>query len=541
MNNNIVLTDYERTVYSGGAENKILIVINDDNFFTYGDDKCEKLTVKTRFLPENNNGVFALNNFVSKEATLIMHDVYQISQLMQLPNNTVDITISTKVNGTWEDVKIGKFNISSIEVTDKNKCTLKLRDNSVKFDFNYNAKEVIDQNGGVATLLQIFQDIITKSGVPTEIEHFDNDDMAISIYDNTITARKYINYMAEQAGLIPIINRNGYLEFVQISVPQSFSECICIPLSIVEKYELGNSYAISKVVFQDGSRDFESGDDLANKLYIDASNPYIISQDQIDNIKDKMYGFQMISTKTGKILGNPKINPNDYVLIYDDENGGTITAFPANYTLTYTGVMTMTFDVDVKATKMQENITTVGESVFRRWVKTEINNEKNEITFQAGRIDTIDTNVSNLNGEVASQNQIINSVEQRITETENRVTVISTNIDEETGQIQSVQNTIGKFDKDGLSIEKSGSATKSLLDEAGLEIDDNLSGSNEMLFYAGYVNDEKIAKESSLADYKDKTLVYTKDLLVKEYITLPNGRFENINDNDYGDGVGIFI
>ena len=201
----------------------------------------------------------------------------------------------------------------------------------------------------------------------------------------------------------------------------------------------------------------------------------------------------------------------------------------------------MKFSTSISNEKMKENISTRGEATFQKWVRSQFDNVEGSITLQAGQIETLNGEIGDVNDQISQQNQIINSVEEKITATEATISVISTNIDPETGEILSVNNTIGKFDQDGLSIDKSSSQVKSKLDEAGLEIDDKSSGTDKMEFYSGFVDSEVIQKENALTEYEGKTVTYTKDIIVKEYIAMPNGRFENVEDTTHGKGIGLFI
>jgi len=523
-------TNYENVIYSGGASNKLKIKFNNVEYQDI-DDICEKLTIKSRILPEDGSKTFLLSNFLSKEATLILHK-NNIDDFV----SPVEINIGTLVNGSYEYVKIGIFNINDIKQSDNGTIEIKLRDNSVKLDFNYNAQEVINLNGGRATLKQIFNDILTKAGITTDITTFEGDDIYVSIYDNTIKARQYIAYIAEQAGAIPTIDRDGKLAFIYLDNLTTIN----IPLEVVEKYKIGDTYRISKVLYEDAIRTFSNGDDTYNTLYVSSANPYITDMEQIENIYDIVDGFTIQSCETEKILGNPKINAYDIVNIID-ENGDIVLTTLGNNTLTYIGVMSMTLDTSISLEKMKENVTLRGEATFQKWVRTEIDNEKNTISLQAGQIETLNDGLTNTNNQIANQNQKISSVEQKISATESTINVISTNIDKETGDILGVTNTIGKFDKDGLTIDKSDSQVKSNLDEAGLEIDDKSSGIDKMEFYSGYVDQEVIGKEQSLEAYEGKTVTYTKDIIVKEYIAMPNGRFENVEDTIHGKGIGLFI
>lgn len=255
---------YKSVIYSGDCRHKLKLLFNGVELED-ADVYCESLKVTSRILP-NGSTRFSLDNFIAKEAELILHDIDTTK--IQSP---VNISIGTLVDGTYEYVPIGLFVVQDLPTTDKNKTTIKLRDYAVKFDFGYNAKDIIDENGGSVTKLQILKDICNKAGVETDITKFYGSNSKIGIYDNTITGRTYISYLAEQAGAIATIDRSGKLIFVQLKG----LETVEIPLNIVEKYEDGEKYEISRVVYEDAIRKFEYGDESKDTLFINTANPYI--------------------------------------------------------------------------------------------------------------------------------------------------------------------------------------------------------------------------------------------------------------------------
>lgn len=380
-----VSNEYKQVIYSGDSRHKIKILFNNVEL-QEADRYCERATIKSRIIP-NGAKRFSLNNFISKEVEIILHDID--TSIIQ---DKVSISIGTLVGNSYEYVPIGIFNIQGTPTTDKNKITIKLRDNSVKFDFNYNAKPLIDSGGGSATKLQILQDICTKANVTCNISSFIGSTDSIGIYDNTITARQYIADIAEQAGKIATINRNGELIFVNLNSLTIWN----IPLSIVEKYEIGKSYRIGKVVYEDAIRKYETASTNYDTLYLDASNPYISSQSQVNSILQQVNNFAIDSVKTGKILGNPAIDGYDIINIYDDKTQGNPSVFKtlATNELVYTGVLINTFDTQIGEEERKENVSIVGEATFKKWAKTNINNINGEIDIQAGKIDNVEKEIN---------------------------------------------------------------------------------------------------------------------------------------------------
>ena len=407
---------YKNKIYSSDARHKLEI-----SFLENADLYCEKLTVKPRILP-NGSKRFGLDNFVSKETELILHHI----DLDEVPEQ-IEISIGTQTSGDYyENVPIGVFNISDKPTTDKNKTTFKLYDNAIKFDFNYDGHELIEANGGSATKKQILQDICAKANVVLNVTSFLGENDLISTYDSTITARTYISYLAEQAGAIATIDRDGSLIFIYIND----LETIKIPLSIVEKYSLGKPYTIGRVLYEDGIRKFDNPHEdeqyTGDMLYINSSNPYISGQEQIDNIYNIVNGFTIDSMTTGKILGDPAIDPWDLIEIYDDsvEDYGIVydnvpviyndkrLKFPryvtlcktlASYTMTYTGKIINTYNTQIGEEKRNENVSINGEANFRKYAKTSIDEINNNINLlveeqdeQNDRLTELDVNINRI-------------------------------------------------------------------------------------------------------------------------------------------------
>ena len=377
--NNVELEDADEYCISLTASNRILP--NDGSQrFSLSNFIAKELDLILRDLPENtvieNQVKISIGTVVDIEYIATTDETYLPEKSYYSYNNSTytllevgtDYEIGDTISGTkyetsdiYEDVPIGIFNIQDDPITDQNKVTIKLRDNRVKFDFKYNSEELIEkqyiitedetyqedknyysysnneytlliagtdyqidaaitgtvyEKKGSVTLKQILEDICTQANVESDIETFQGEDIEVGIYDNTINATNYVAYIAEQAGAIPVITREGHLNFVYLKELQHWQ----IPLSVVEKYEIGTPFGIDRVVYESGVIKYETSDneDL-DTLYLNSANPYINTQEQVDNINNKLNGFKTDSITTGKILGNPAIDPQDIIEIYDDE------------------------------------------------------------------------------------------------------------------------------------------------------------------------------------------------------------------------------
>lgn len=375
--------EYKNIIYNQETNNKIKILFNNVELED-ADEYCESFEVVSRVIP-NGSKIFMLENLVSQEATLILHNID--TSIIQ---DQVSISIGTLVSeNTYEYVPIGIYNLQEIPTTDNGKTTIKLRDNSVKLDFNYNAKPLIDEHGGTATKLQILQDICSQANITCNVSSFIGSSDLIGIYDNTITGRQYVAYLAGSAGAIPIITRSGALDFKYLNN----LSIIQIPIEIVEQYSNAENFKISRVVYEDATRKYESGNETYDTLFLDSANPYISSQEQVASIYNIVNNFEINSFTTGRILGNPAIDSYDLIQITDYD--GTIFKTFANNTLRYNGKMINTFASEISFERKKENVSLKSGATFKKWAKTEIDNANAQITIQAGQIEEIEQELVN--------------------------------------------------------------------------------------------------------------------------------------------------
>lgn len=397
------VNDLEKTlekIYSQDSSDKYTLRITfDDIELEDADEFCENVTIKHRIIPYGSKN-FSLGNLVSKEAEVTLHnlDLSLVKGKVKiwLDFSIIEIEDEEEVE-IIEHIPLGVFNLQDKPTTDKDKTTITLRDNSVLLDYPYDAKPLIDENDGTATKLQIFEDICTKFNIDTDIEEFANCDDEIGIYDNTINARTYIGYLAEQAGCIASFDRDGKLIFVSIDDLYQWE----LPFELIESYEDGDKYKISRVIYEDAIRKFENGTEENDTLFLDSANPYISSQEQVDNIATETIGFEVNSLKTGKVVGNPLIDGYDLITFTDDEKEIDFTTL-ASYELTYTGVLRNTFDTEIGLEERTENVTLNGEPSFRRYARTNIDNINNNITMIVGEQNEQSERISQVQQDVNS-------------------------------------------------------------------------------------------------------------------------------------------
>lgn len=220
--------------------------------------------------------------------------------------------------------------------------------------------------------------------------------------------------------------------------------------------------------------------------------------------------FTPADTELGYGLGE---KPSAYIGQYVDFNEADSTNF-SDYTW-----YKFTEDVDETLSDLQNQIS--------ENATTTANNYQDII----GRLDGYAT--------VENVTEITNRVENLTTSTEQAINIIE---DIQVNGVTQVQTETGyTFNQDGLNIEKSNAPTGSKLDEAGLEVKDKTSAAEATQFYSGYVDEEMAQKTAALEAYQGQTVTYTNNLVFNNFLQSGNGRFEDVEDEIYGKGIGIFI
>lgn len=131
----------------------------------------------------------------------------------------------------------------------------------------------------------------------------------VAVYDNTVSARTYLSYIAEQAGGFVCIGRDGKLYIRKIG--QNVAE---LPLRYFQTFKWGDKFKFSRVRYEDGIQLFEKGNETDNTVYINQDNMYIVDQEQIDNIYNQLNGLEVYGFEGDSII-DPALDVGDLLLI----------------------------------------------------------------------------------------------------------------------------------------------------------------------------------------------------------------------------------
>lgn len=348
------------------------------------------------------NGNFMLGSTASNTFTLAL-DITAVSYVPEV------------VKITENDEDFATLVVDKVEDVDKFSKSYKLTDKLVDLNYYYDASEFINQNGGSALTSEILADMCSNVGIEVDENINWINDIPVTWYDNTVTAREYAGYIAEiNAGYISILP-NGKLTIKQHKTASKYT----INVDDCEDFTLGERHIITKVVYDNGIVKYEAGDDTGNTLYIDANNLYITSQEQITNIYNAINGFEFYSVETGNCPINSDIRAGDVITFVDGDN-----EYPtiANINLQYYGGWFGGYSLDIN-TEKQEETDVIGTNNKIRGIITRLNRDEAQLEIVANETDENSEKIGQLELDFEEINLKVSEITDFIVDVTNMGTV----------------------------------------------------------------------------------------------------------------------
>ena len=296
--------------------------------------------------------------------------VAEVNKMLVCDFNKLQVKSLSKHDNSFEMIPIGLYNVDDYNDEDDNVINIKALDNIIKLDSDdgyYDASELINEKG-YATLGEIAEDICTKKGLEFVTGSFLGSDKKITVYDNQITARQYMGYIAEQAGCFCCADRYGKICFRSLGQDEEV-----VPLKLFKKYKFGEEYKISRVAYEDGTRSFKFGDDTGNTLWINQENIFIVDEEQIQNIYNKMNGLT-INSFEGTVIINPALDIGDKINI-----DGKIVIYQGEMTLNKRFIADINSKISIKA-KQETTVKKESQTIINRRVQSRIDEAEGKIT-----------------------------------------------------------------------------------------------------------------------------------------------------------------
>lgn len=246
-------------------------------------------------------------------------------------------------------------------------------------------------------------------------------------------------------------------------------------------------------------------------------NPILWTPELRESVKEsskKLFGLYYTPLET-ETPGHPWFKGNELINIKDMQGNSRFT-YPFNRTIKYTGHIKT--NLITPATTAQEKETEYKQQLFKTVRDIGI-----KVNAQEGRISTINSKTTaNEDGLSALTTRFENEITDTYSKTQ--IQEIINGTAEDGTAVSSVKTTAGTFDKNGLTIEQTGSLTKTNINSNGMIIY-NTSGTSD--------TDELLNVNSNGVD--------AKNIKVRQYLNIgSHSRMEDYIHDGYIEGTGVF-
>lgn len=138
-------------------------------------------------------------------------------------------------------------------------------------------------------------------------------------------------------------------------------------------YKWGEEFKVSKVSYEDGIRSFKFGDDTRNNIWISQDNMYIVNEEQVQKIFNKLNGT-VINSFEGKTIIDPAIDIGDKIII-----DGKQVIYQGEMTLEGRFIAQISSKIQIKQ-KEETTVKKESQKVINRRVQSSIDQAEGKIT-----------------------------------------------------------------------------------------------------------------------------------------------------------------
>ena len=301
-----------------------------------------------------------------------------------------------------------------------------------------------------------------------------NNNKEIYSYDNTLTGKQYIMYLAELFGGNAKIERDGSCSII----PLNNYTNIEINALTSKKFEVGDTYELSRICYDNGvvkyqtqgfnvinvdelptedidmtsyyyltsnmkyyryvdieeEYEWQETNDIKNTLYLKSNNIFITQQADIDNISNELVGFSVTNITCDNRMD---LSLDCWDIVTYSTGANTYRTFYDNI-INFNGVAMGTVKVQIPLKTTEETTSIINSSTDAKiyTLRTIVNEQEN----------TIRTVVREANDTINKTNDILNTVEG-MTQT---ITDLSNNVEGQIAELQtSINGVVSKLTTNG--------------------------------------------------------------------------------------------
>lgn len=437
-----VSQDYRTVVYSGNSLYNCRLYINED-LVPVSQIRTIKISSPIIDTIEDTGKLFHIGTFISQKLDIQFKN---LDGLVLNNNPEIQLEIGLMVNGDYEYIPIGKYLIDELAENYQTTCSITCLDYAVKFKSELDISQFFNQTGTSSSgdpisfiyASDLFEAICEYYGVEVGTYPNVNNDKPIYFYDNTISGKQYIMYLAELFGGNAKMERDGSCSIIPL---KNYTN-IEINALTSKKFEVGDTYELTRVCYDNGKQKYQAGGnvitvqelpyinidrnsyyylttemkyyryvtidnedqwqeaiEMKNTLYIRSDNMFITQQTDIDNIYDAVKDFTITNITCENrsdlsldcwdivkyVVGNKQ-----YYTFYDsiiNYNGATMGTVQVN--------------IPLKATEENTNKILSSEDAKIRKMQTTIDEQNLVITTTVEEVGEQNSKISELTQSVA--------------------------------------------------------------------------------------------------------------------------------------------
>lgn len=485
-------------------------------------------------------------------------EIKNINRDLLIENKEIEVQMGVKVGDTTTWYSLGNFLITKPEEDNvKDKMTFKSMDYTKKFNKTFDSSLITFP----CTAVELAQGVCSQCGVELGTTDFTNADFVIenSQYDSGDSCRKvmqdigklayswvrigwdnkcYIDFEVQtEVEDYNIITNDNYYDFKKQQKQFGPVNRVVIGLKDVD----GENVAV-----QDDDSIEQNG---LHTLYIYDNNLTYTPElrQQVIDGATRLFGLKYTPIETNT-TGHPWLKGNEVVRMIDMD-GSIVESYPFDRTIEYMGHIKskLVSKADTQTQQQYVNNNTIIKVLTE--TKTIVDKANQQITSVVTKTEELSSQVDDNSTTINNNYQdIIKKFDETasLEDLDAYQKTMQTQMDANKLEISNIQTAIingvekvvttsGTFDENGLTMDKTGAKTKAILDETGVDVIDK-QGTGDDLLFAGYVDEERAEKNDEFTQYKGQTIVYSKNMIVKNYLTIgTHSRLE-----DFEDGTGVF-
>ena len=453
-----VSNDYRTVVYSGDALYDCRLKINN---VQVPNTQIQTIKISSPIVDTttDSGSMFHIGTFVSQTLEIKFRN---LDGLTLTNNPDIDLEIGMYVDNAYEYVPIGKYIIDELAENYQETCSITCMDYAVKFKPQLDIHQFFNDSDYILAS-DLFRAICNYYGVSVGTYPNVNNDKRIYTYDSTISGKQYVMYLAELFGGNAKIERNGSCSIIPLKNYTS----IQINALTSKKFEVGNTYTLTRVCYDNGRQKYQAGGNvitvdalpstgmvanayyylttdmkyytytnnewqentsMKNTLYLRNDNIFITQQQDVTNIYNAVQNFEVTNLTCDNRM-DLSLDCWD-IVTYTTGNNSYSTFYDNTTTFNGVAMGTVKVNLPLKTKEETTNVITANVASQIKTMRTTINEQEQSISTVITNVGEQDQKISELTQSVDELLSQISDISDITTSGESDVAFTLENVNE---------------------------------------------------------------------------------------------------------------